>query len=320
MIIEKWKQSEAYVIGTSHIAMNEPCQDRTFYVKENGIHVIALADGAGSRKFSHKGAEIVTKTICQLLNKEFFKIYMHCEKRGKAEAEYQDEMKKLKRYILKEILTALNHYATQEGLLLDDLSSTLLFCAIHNNKYIIGHIGDGVIGGLFEENNELTIKTLSVPKNDGAPNITFFLTDSNALDHLRISTGEFTNCRGIILMSDGPGEVMYDETQGMNKNVIKIFDNYHKTPPAEYHQILKRFLSESISKYSNDDLSLNLLYLESLNSKTKDHYTMNLLKDITSKHQIVYKSNYCVHLEPTIKSKKIDFLSVEDVRSYLKWT
>ena len=36
MILEKWKNAQAYVIGKYHISNNLPCQDRTYYFEENG--------------------------------------------------------------------------------------------------------------------------------------------------------------------------------------------------------------------------------------------------------------------------------------------
>lgn len=315
MIIEKWKQSQTYVTGKDHVNLNKPCQDRTYYAKEDGVQVIALADGAGSRENSEIGAEVVTKKICELLVNNFFNFYIGCEKRGKEEKDYLSDIKKLKKHILNTLLNELKRHANS----VDELSSTLLFCALYKNKYIIGHIGDGVIGGLFEEDNGLTIRTLSEPKNGGAPNITFFVTDTDAIDNLRITSGEFTNLRGIILMSDGPAEVMYNKNFGLDENVIKIFDNFNKKISNDYNQILNKFLSEKISSYSSDDLSLNVLYLESLNTLVQDEYVVNLLRDITSIDQIIYKSKYCVELDPSLKSKYKNFSSIDDVRRYLKW-
>ncbi len=315
MIIEKWKQSHTYVIGKDHVKLNQSCQDRTYYAKEDGVHVIALADGAGSRKTSEIGAEVVTKSICELLASEFFNFFIGCEKRGKDELDYLKDNKMLKKIILNTLLNELKKQSEK----VDELSSTLLFCALYKNKYIIGHIGDGVIGGIFEEADGLTIRTLSEPKNGGAPNITFFVTDNDAIDHLRITSGEFTNLRGIILMSDGPAEVMYNKNTGLNENVIKIFNNFDKKTPSEYNQILSKFLCEKIANYSSDDLSLNLLYLESLYASVQDTYTLNLLSDISSVDQITYKSKYCVELDPTIKSINKNFSSIDDVRRYLKW-
>ena len=63
-----WNSVECAVQGRGHIKSDIPCQDKTFHVHENGVDVIALADGAGSARLSHYGAEFVTKQICDGTN------------------------------------------------------------------------------------------------------------------------------------------------------------------------------------------------------------------------------------------------------------
>ena len=316
MILENWKQTAIEVTGKDHLALNEVCQDRTYYVKNNGVHVIALADGAGSRKRSEIGAMIVTKKISEFLVKNFYNVYMGLEKSGKTEAVYLEELKTFKKFIINILVNELNNYPNVP---LNELSSTLLFFAIKDDKYIVGHIGDGVIGGVFEESETLTIETLSEPHNGGAPNITFFVTDSDAYENLRISSGEAINLRGVILMSDGPAEVMYHKDYGLDENVIKIFENFERIVPDKYEQILKTFLVERIAKFSSDDLSLNILFLESILANNQEQYDLNLLKTIKAKTQISFKSQYCVHIDSSIKPNTRDFLTLDELRRYLKW-
>lgn len=318
MIIEKWKQSSAYVVGRSHLSLNEECQDRTYYLSGQGIHVLSLADGAGSKAKSQIGAEIVTKEICELLINNFDKFIVMLEKRGKDEKKYLEDIKALKKIILDYLIEKLKAYPFAS---VNELSSTLLFFALKNNKYIQGHIGDGVIGGLFEENDSFYLQTLSEPHNAEAANVTFFVTDSNASENLRITCGEANNLRGIILMSDGPAEVMYHDEYGLVDDVVKVFTNYDQIEPTRYSKILSEFLKERIAEFSSDDLSINLLYLESIPVQDlHDTYIANLLTDIKSKDNIIFKSQYCIHLDTTIKPNKIHFHTLQDVLGYLKWS
>ena len=59
-----WKTIQCAVQGRGHTEENIPCQDKTYCYKEGKLIVTALADGAGSAKFSHFGAENITKYIC----------------------------------------------------------------------------------------------------------------------------------------------------------------------------------------------------------------------------------------------------------------
>ena len=43
-----------------------------------------------------------------------------------------------------------------------------------------GHIGDGVIAGVYNENNAYRVKVISEPENGERSNITFFIPDTNA--------------------------------------------------------------------------------------------------------------------------------------------
>lgn len=317
MIIEKWKQSSAYVVGRSHLSLNEQCQDRTYYVCKDGVHVISLADGAGSKAKSQIGAEIVTQAICDLFINNFDNFSIILEKRGKDEKKYLEDLKTLKKIILDYLLDKLRAYNDAP---VNELSSTLLFFALKNDKYIQGHIGDGVIGGLFEEDDGFYLQTLSEPHNAETANVTFFVTDSNAIENLRITSGEVNNMRGIILMSDGPAEVMYYDDYGLVDDVVKVFTNFDKIKPARYNKILSEFLKERIAEFSSDDLSINLLYLESISvNDFQDAYLASLLKGIKSKENIIFKSQYCVRLDDTIKPNKIHFQTLQDIMGYIKW-
>ena len=59
-----WNVIQCAAQGRSHIKSDIPCQDKTYSAFDNDTQVIALADGAGSAKLSHYGAETVTKFIC----------------------------------------------------------------------------------------------------------------------------------------------------------------------------------------------------------------------------------------------------------------
>ena len=63
-----WNGIQCYIQGRSHVQTNTPCQDKTYFYNNNDSYIIALADGAGSAKFSHFGAEIITKEICHSIS------------------------------------------------------------------------------------------------------------------------------------------------------------------------------------------------------------------------------------------------------------
>lgn len=121
-------------IGVSHVQEGTVCQDKTHMLRQNGVMAFALADGAGSARLSHFGAETVTERVCGLLCGEFDRLYA------------MTAPEEAKKYIIGELLAALEQTAGTLECQLRDLASTLLAVAVCGERYIIMHVGDGVIG------------------------------------------------------------------------------------------------------------------------------------------------------------------------------
>jgi serine/threonine protein phosphatase PrpC len=137
------------------------------------------------------------------------------------------------------------------------LSSTLLFIAIKNDKFIIGHIGDGVIG-MLDNNNE--IKVISKPENGEFSNATFFTTSTNYPDRLRILKGTLKNAVGFILMSDGPEESLYNKQDNSLLDINKDIINWLKDNNIQdVKKALTDNLKNVISKNTNDDCSIGII-------------------------------------------------------------
>ena len=318
MIIEKWKNANTYVIGKYHIDSNLACQDRTYYDEGNGIKVVVLADGAGSQKKSEIGAEITCKCICDLMINNFTQYLLMFENEKTSPNRHRDCMRKLSKEIISTATEKLKEKALELNMPVGGLASTLLFFAISDAFYIMGHIGDGVIAGLFSENNSLNVKILSEPENGSASNITFFVTDSDAADHLRLSAGKLENLIGVLLTSDGAGDVLFN-ANGVDKSVVELFVKFNRKTSGDYEKILSEYLSKVVSNYSRDDLSLNIIVLEDVEMESvTDDYKKYLLDDITSSVQIIRRSNYCYFLDPSIDSNN-EFNTIEEVMEYLEW-
>jgi serine/threonine protein phosphatase PrpC len=319
MIIEKWKNSQTYVIGKYHINNNLPCQDRTFYLEEYGVKVMALADGAGSQPNSQIGAEIVCKEICELLSENFVECLMYFEYEKENPAKHILKMKELNKIILNHVVQKLKEKAIMMNVPLKELSSTLLFFAIKDNHYIYGHIGDGVIVGLYNENNGQRLKVISESENGAAANITFFVTDTDSIDHLRLGSGRIENLAGVVMSSDGAADVLFSKN-GIDPSSYELFTKFNMKTSEEYHKILSEFLSKVISNYSTDDMSLNILCLEDNDTDNIEEYYSNyILDEIVSSKQIIRKSQYCYYLDSSIPAEEVEFNNPQEVKRFLKW-
>ncbi|WP_163555968.1 protein phosphatase 2C domain-containing protein [Helicobacter suis] len=69
----KWKAFGHALQGRSHLQENPsiPCQDKYFLSDDKEVCVIALADGAGSARFSHFGAKKSVEVVAQVLEQKF---------------------------------------------------------------------------------------------------------------------------------------------------------------------------------------------------------------------------------------------------------
>ena len=260
-----WNMIHCEVQGRAHIKANLPCQDKTCVLCDNGVHVIALADGAGSAKLSHYGAECITSEIANFLCKSFDEFYS------------SSDGVSVKHLIIAHILDKLNLKASDLNCKIKDLASTLLMAAVKEDKFILLHLGDGVIG--YVKANE--VKVASAPDNGEFANTTYFTTSSDAIAHIRIFKGELNDISGFILMSDGTGTALYNKKQNIiTPNILKIMNICSLLQPKKVEQMLLNTLENVIKKITTDDCSIAILTMdhESIKNVNKSSYD--------EKHQI----------------------------------
>ena len=309
MILQKWKTCGVAVQGRDHIDAGVVCQDNVAAACRDGVHAIALSDGGGSRKFSQVGSEFSTKAVTALLTEKFDDFYARMERITQGGREAESLLLALRLEILDAVLNALRAQVTAERSLLD-FGCTLQFAAVKDGRYIAGHVGDGVMAALYQRGLARRVEVLSHPENGEGPNVTFFVTDHNAKDHLRLVHGECHQLEGILMMSDGPEELLYSVAGGMHQNTQKLFDNFAGVGEAQYKDNLERFLSRTVARHSFDDLSLNLLYLENADTTAlSDEYREELLAGIEGKGQIKRVSAYAYMLDPTLPAGEAADLS-----------
>jgi hypothetical protein len=109
-----WKHVSYEVQGVNHVNSNVPCQDKTYTCFQNGVYIIALADGAGSAKFSHFGADCVVHSISEFISFNFNNLIKITDG------------KRVKIDIIDCLLQNLNIIAEKQKCDLSDLATTLL--------------------------------------------------------------------------------------------------------------------------------------------------------------------------------------------------
>lgn len=239
-----WNIIQCAVRGQSHIKSNIPCQDKTYSTFSNDTHVIALADGAGSAKFSHFGAESVTKWICSNLNNKFDDYF------------YNDNGTAVKQEIIENLLKVISEKADELGCETKALASTLMFVAIKGNNFILAHIGDGIIGYLKDDE----LKVASYPENGEFINTTVFITSNEAIATMKLIKGALNEIQGFVLLSDGAEVSLYNKTENKLADVVKKIMQISVIVPAHIVQDQLRLSFENVvSKFTTDDCSIIIL-------------------------------------------------------------
>jgi hypothetical protein len=238
-----WVITSAEVQGTSHVKGGIPCQDKTCGLASGKVRAVTLADGAGSAKLSHFGAELMTESISVYVAESFNELI-------------DSDESEIKAVLIRQIRSILDQLSKEKGCDVKELSSTLLLVAVRQDRFLALHIGDGVIGCLHGD----TLKVLSAPENGEFANITWFTTATNLERALRIYRGDASRISGFILMSDGVEPSLYDMKENKLANaVMNLFYVNAKTGSTNMRRMLEESLSGTISKRTGDDCSIALM-------------------------------------------------------------
>jgi hypothetical protein len=232
-------------MGRSHEKSSIPCQDKTGKSKGREVHVIALADGAGSARFSEYGAEIAVQIIMKLLRAEFTSLL---DVGGEVCAER----------IIHQLQASLNQCADKKNISFHELASTLLFFATDGADYLCGQVGDGRISRF---NNDLSVAELIFEPDKGEYfNETTFLTSSQAFAALQLEWGNTSDIGAIALMSDGAEESLFNRHDKTFAPALgKMAGWLDLYTEKKVQEALANNLYSTLRQKTMDDLSIALL-------------------------------------------------------------
>jgi serine/threonine protein phosphatase PrpC len=259
--IRTWDTSTSSVQGLSHSKKDLPCQDSSYAGKRNGISCVVLADGAGSRRYSELGAALISQKTFHYMTDHF----RYCFRRN------PEALKKEISLFLQE---ELNKYAIEQDMKFRDLASTLLAFATIGNKYILFHIGDGLICRIAQEQTEI----YSYPVNGEYLNSTFFTTTplETLLPTVDFKRGILGNdTRGVLLMTDGTSDSLYNRTKKELAPACNTLIQWlHKVPLQNRSKLIETNLTKVIRKKTQDDCSLGVLIPQT--------YTLDKLQQLSA--------------------------------------
>ena len=237
------------IIGQKHINRGVPCEDSSIAVQKNGVSAVVVADGAGSKQYTHArfGSKACVETVSDLLTEHFDALYN--ENREAA----------IRSLIIANIHIAFADLIKEMQLeSIEQLSCTLLFCAVKDRRVLAGHIGDGLMVRISSDG----ICPLTMPQNDAAGH-TYFVTANHAADYLRIVKTTTDNLHAVCLMTDGVQDSVYDENSGLCKPVIARMVETAAGGREKSESEIKAILTQYIVGASNvsDDSSFGILLM-----------------------------------------------------------
>ncbi|BCZ81913.1 hypothetical protein PTKU64_55880 [Paraburkholderia terrae] len=246
-----WKVIGASVVGSSHIHSSAPCQDSCFYhvtsdVAGTELLVALVSDGAGSAQFGEVGSEIA----CEAGGKRLIEIV---ETNGEAALEPNVATE-----VLDVIRTRIDEAAQARGVTPRALACTLLGAVIGPTRAFYFQIGDGAI--VSRENGALA--PVFWPESGEYANMTYFVTDDDAIDHLRVDLRDAPN--ELSLFSDGIQRlalVFATETahEPFFEPMFKALRSSSEDQTDSLCAALERFLSsDAIHERTDDDKTLIL--------------------------------------------------------------
>ncbi len=282
----RWLVNYGELVGKSHIPRGVPCQDRALCAQENGVTVAVLSDGCGSSDISQYGAEVTVNALCTLFCEQFDQIH-------------SAEILTSRKMIIDGIVSALQQFIAQNGALfeeyktthaeryrefcerhgqgsfeLDALNATALFVAEKDGKYLIGQIGDGVIGGVVNRK----LKIIMEERKDGEVNGTFYPANLYALaqgnpdwygsSHFQLKKPKNAVVDAFILTSDGVDSFFDLRTPFQKKYTTGVDKLFRYTVEAESGEAARKILQEQFlpalvsGSRANDDCSVAVMVRE----------------------------------------------------------
>lgn len=255
-----WKAIARSATGTSHQVQKMPCQDYGYYrFFKDDVIVGAVADGAGSAKYSDIGSKLAVETTLKYLSKisEYLHKRQTCWQKF-SQALLRTEAENLFTKTVKKVLIELDQQATKKHYSVNDLACTLLVFVATPHWLAAMQIGDGFI---VVRSQDSDYQLLFHPDKGEFANETTFITSTNALKEMQVK------------VLSGKQEFICASTDGLEKVAIRLND-WKPFPP--FFKPLEEYLQETAHPEEEDQYVKDFLNSKRLNSRTDDDKTLLL--------------------------------------------
>jgi hypothetical protein len=252
-----WRVFSASATGQRNVDQGVAGQDASHCLVTGDVLVAVVCDGAGSVPEGRAGASFIARSLAErlssTLNDDRDLLELQASGSVRLEAALRDAVETVR--------SRLADLAASSEIALDDYACTLVGCVASRGGGCLFHIGDGfaIVQGAIGES------VLSRPENGEYADETYFVTDENWRDHLRL-TPLGAPGRGCVigLMSDGTAPFAVDRARsGFFRPFIDPITAYLRAAATSNGNEALRNLLESprASAISSDDKTLLLAFL-----------------------------------------------------------
>jgi len=261
-----WQVAGASVTGISHQKAGTECQDaravsRSIYPASlQLVTAVCVSDGAGSAAKAFAGARLTAYAVAGWLSENF----------PSALAQSQD---KIRKSCLVRVKRLIRRAAVRSKRSLEDYAATVAAVAVGpEDRWLALHLGDGGIIGQFAEQ----ILPVSVPDKGEFANQTWFVSSSDALEHLRIYGSPFNPglCRptGFVVFSDGVENSLLGRSGQSTAPAALIMLNWlRKYCPADVSEAVRENITGVFRQQSFDDCTIMVMAKTTANTVNQSY-------------------------------------------------
>lgn len=284
-------------IGKTHVDNKSNCQDAYYYqIFSDNSYAVAVADGVGSCLMSEYASEFIVKKSVEKCKEIFDKDieYSSAEELLYKIFNYTREELKLYAFKNNEKYNKLvkknnkNEKSPPFEEIFSSHASTLLLTFKHKGKVYIGHIGDGIVSII--QNNESRVLTAG-PEFE-VPNMVIDITSPVWKLDLKVKD----------LVDDDYTILMY--TDGLERISISK-DNGVISTNKQFYNLLMPYLKKIANKEEGQKFLSTLLKSKKVNQVSGDDKTMCIIKNLKSNKRKESKQTYSLMAYKKVKTNCI---------------
>jgi Protein phosphatase 2C len=255
-----WRVRGVSIQGYGHLRDGSPCQDAYHHLAvadappELDVHILAVADGAGSRPRSAEGAALAVGMATQLMRTQIAGHGVPAVASGWTDflgATYLDLVGDFRRAVA----------SVAGAACIGEFATTLTVVVLAHPWLGVISVGDGFVVVRTDdgEGPQFHLVSVSLPVSEYA-NETVFLTSQTAREAVRLTCLWDPGVSGVMLATDGLAQAALSYTQGLPRRPNRSFAErlllFVDDPDSNVAELPRLLLGDQLIRLSADDKTL----------------------------------------------------------------